>query len=193
MPADDRQRQLARQPDADPQRQALERCRRGLHDWRWGLADGRRECPSCGAHTTQSTLCKEGVHAWGPWRGGVEDAFLRSCCACDQPERLEATPCPTCQEAGQPPSPATACQRCEERSHDFGLVISGLGLQAKREAAVALVKVLGGLDEAHARDMCRSPVVPVLKRTTEDACRAALARFKAAGVNVRMTQRKKRR
>lgn len=73
----------------------------------------------------------------------------------------------------------------------FGLVISGLGVPARRAAAIEILQDLG-LDAAEAADLCRSPVVPVLREVSEARAVAARDRFAAAQISVRVTQKRRR-
>jgi hypothetical protein len=50
-----------------------------------------------------------------------------------------------------------------------------------------------GISKEEATDLCRSPVVPVLKRVTKEEADAAAEKFKAAKINCRVTERKDRR
>ncbi|MDF1663074.1 MAG: protein kinase [Planctomycetota bacterium] len=75
----------------------------------------------------------------------------------------------------------------------FGIVISGLGLKSKKEAAIKIIMEVRNLSEDEARDLCRSPVVPVLKRVSKDVAESAMARFKAAKINCRINKRRGRR
>jgi len=72
----------------------------------------------------------------------------------------------------------------------YGLVISGLGLRARRDAAIRILQDLG-LDAAAAADLCRSPVVPVLKGVTEARALAVRDLFAAAQISVRVTQKRR--
>ncbi|RMG13656.1 MAG: hypothetical protein D6731_11740, partial [Planctomycetota bacterium] len=96
------------------------------------------------------------------------------------------------------PSANSAPVRTPRRSKgggaaSYGLVISGLGLKSKKEAAIKIIMEVKGVPESEARDMCRSPVVPVLKGATKDEVEAAEAKFKAAKVNCRITTKKRKR
>jgi len=75
----------------------------------------------------------------------------------------------------------------------FGVVISGLSLQSKKDAAVEIIMELKSCSRAEAADMCRSPVVPVFKNVSESEANQAKDMFKAAKVNCRVTSKKKRR
>jgi ribosomal protein L7/L12 len=75
----------------------------------------------------------------------------------------------------------------------FGVVISGLSLQSKKDAAVEIIMELKGCSHGEAADMCRSPVVPVFKNVSEEVANNAKDKFKAAKVNCRVTSKKKRR
>ena len=63
----------------------------------------------------------------------------------------------------------------------------------QKEAAVKILVEMKGISEAQARDMCRSPVVPVLKGVSEKEADAAKKKFKAAKVNCRVTSKKRRK
>lgn len=75
----------------------------------------------------------------------------------------------------------------------YGLVIAGLGVPAKKEAAVKIIQEVRGVSRAEAEDLCRSPVVPVLKQVALWRAEAAAARFVAAKINCRVTSKKPRR
>jgi len=70
-------------------------------------------------------------------------------------------------------------------------VISGLGVPARRAAAIQILQDLG-LDAAEAADLCRSPVVPVLREVSEARAVAARDLFAAAQISVRVTQKRRR-
>lgn len=78
-------------------------------------------------------------------------------------------------------------------AHDWGLIVSGLGLRARREAAVEVLQRLRGLSPAEARDLCRSPVVPVCKKVSLGRAAAAAARFREAGITHRITRKRRLR
>jgi serine/threonine protein kinase len=96
-------------------------------------------------------------------------------------------------QAAAPPPPARRPARKAAGGATYGLVISGLGLKSKKDAAVKIVMILKGIDEKQARDMCRSPVVPVLKGVSKEEADGAAAQFKAAKVNCRVTTKKRRK
>jgi serine/threonine protein kinase/ribosomal protein L7/L12 len=75
----------------------------------------------------------------------------------------------------------------------FGVVISGLGLKSKKEAAIKIIVEVCKVSMDEARDLCRSPVVPVLKRVSKEQAEAAMTRFKAAKINCRINKRRGRR
>ena len=81
----------------------------------------------------------------------------------------------------------------DEGGADFGLVISGLGLKSKKEAAIKVIMEIRGMSEDEARDLCRQPVVPVLKRVTKPEAESAMAKFKAKKINCRINKRRGRR
>ncbi|MBL4849150.1 MAG: hypothetical protein JKY65_26800, partial [Planctomycetes bacterium] len=93
------------------------------------------------------------------------------------------------------PKPKTKKRKKAEDAggNNFGVVISGLSLQSKKDAAVDIIVELKGCSRSEAEDMCRSPVVPVFKNVSEDEANNAKAQFKAAKVNCRVTSKKKRR
>lgn len=70
----------------------------------------------------------------------------------------------------------------------FGVVISGLGLRARREAAIEILQDLGA-ERSTAVDMCQAPVVGVQQGVSESRANAVHARFVAAGINCRVTRR----
>ncbi len=73
----------------------------------------------------------------------------------------------------------------------FGLVISGIGLPGRRDAAIQILQDLGA-DRPMAEDMCRSPLVPVLRGVSESRANAVHARFVAAAINCRVTSKRRR-
>jgi ribosomal protein L7/L12 len=97
--------------------------------------------------------------------------------------------------AGKPAARAAAAPKAEAKLDEegYGLVVSGLALKSKKEAAIAIICEVRGISKDEAYDLCRSPVVPVLKRVTKEEAEAAAEKFKAAKVNCRITERKDRR
>ncbi|HZV01213.1 MAG TPA: protein kinase [Planctomycetota bacterium] len=93
--------------------------------------------------------------------------------------------------AGKPAASPKAEPKLDEEG--YGLVVSGLALKSKKEAAIAIICEIRGISKDEAYDLCRSPVVPVLKRVTKEEAEAAAEKFKAAKVNCRITERKDRR
>jgi hypothetical protein len=94
------------------------------------------------------------------------------------------------------PGAAPARPAREEKKVDeegYGLVVSGLELKSKKEAAIVIICEIRGISREEAYELCRSPVVPVLKQKTKEEVEAAEAKFKAAKVQCRITQRKDRR
>jgi hypothetical protein len=71
-------------------------------------------------------------------------------------------------------------------------VISGLALKSKKEAAIAILVETRGMSREEAYELCRSPVVPVLKRVTKAEAEGLAEKFRAAKINVRVTERKER-
>ena len=83
-------------------------------------------------------------------------------------------------------------RRKAQVTESYGLVISGFGLKSKKEAAVKILMEIKQVGEQEARDMCRSPVVAVLKGVSKEEAEGARRRFKAAKINCRVTSRKRR-
>jgi hypothetical protein len=77
---------------------------------------------------------------------------------------------------------------CLVRLERFGVVIAGLGLRSRYDAAVRILVELGA-DPATAEDLCSSPVVPALKGVSRERAEAAHARFVAAGISARVTEK----
>ena len=94
---------------------------------------------------------------------------------------------------GGPPAAVKKRRKAAEEAGSFGVVISGLSLKSKKDAAVEIIMKIKGVSEAEAEDMCRSPVVPVLKNVSSEEAEEAKDLFKAAKVNVRVTSQRKRR
>ncbi|MBX3470031.1 MAG: hypothetical protein KF878_24405 [Planctomycetes bacterium] len=80
----------------------------------------------------------------------------------------------------------------QQADEEYGLVVSGLSLPSKRDAAVQIIMQVRGMSEGEARDLCRSPVVPVIKKGTKAEVDAAEALFKDAKIQCRVTTKKKR-
>ncbi|MGE4143259.1 MAG: hypothetical protein AB7N76_21680 [Planctomycetota bacterium] len=74
----------------------------------------------------------------------------------------------------------------------YGVVISGLGLKSKKDAAVKVVMQIKSCSEGEAQDLCRASVVPVLKAVGKEEAEEAEALFKAAGITCRVTSKKRR-
>jgi serine/threonine protein kinase len=80
-----------------------------------------------------------------------------------------------------------------DEANGYGIVISGLGLKSKKEVAIKIIMEVRNISEDEARDLCRSPVVPVLKRVSKELAESAMTRFKAAKINCRLNKRRGRR
>jgi hypothetical protein len=72
---------------------------------------------------------------------------------------------------------------------EFGLVISGLSSPMRREAAVPAIAEVRGCSPQEARDLARSPVIVVLRDTTEERVSSAKRRFEELGIPARVTHR----
>jgi serine/threonine protein kinase len=74
----------------------------------------------------------------------------------------------------------------------YGLMISGLTLRSKKEAAVNILATHRRMGRDEAYELCRSPVVPVLKRVTKSEAESLAEKFRAVGIQARVTERKDR-
>ncbi|MCO5165646.1 MAG: hypothetical protein M9894_04660 [Planctomycetes bacterium] len=110
----------------------------------------------------------------------------------EQPKAPPPAPAPT--KAAKPAAKAGGGARGKKQQaeDEFGLVVSGLSLPSKRDAAVQIIMRVRGMSEDEARDLCRSPVVPVIKKGTKAEVDEAEALFKEAKIQCRVTTKKKR-
>ena len=76
----------------------------------------------------------------------------------------------------------------------FGLVVSGLGIKSKQEAAIRFYMELHGVSQADATAKCpKQGVVPFLKKVTKGEAESVAAKLKAAGLTCRVTGKSRRK
>lgn len=83
--------------------------------------------------------------------------------------------------------PRSLCIRTRDR--EYGLVLAGLSVPGRRDAAIRILCDDLGMDAAEAEYLCSRTIVPVLKGATRAEAEALAARFRTAQINTRMTTR----